>query len=51
MVDDSPDNLKMAKDLGMGAILVGQQSSFPWIDVAVQEAVEVPQVLSLWIQE
>ena len=51
MVEDSPDNLKTAKDLGMGTILVGQKSSSPWIDAAVQEAVEVPQVLSLWIQE
>jgi putative hydrolase of the HAD superfamily len=51
MVDDSPDNLKTAKDLGMGTILVGQKSSSPWIDAAVQEAVEVPQVLSLWTQD
>jgi putative hydrolase of the HAD superfamily len=51
MVDDSPDNLKTAKDLGMGTILVGQKTSSPWIDVAVQEAVEVPQALSLWIQD
>jgi putative hydrolase of the HAD superfamily len=48
MVEDSPDNLKTAKDLGMGTILVGQKTSAPWIDVAVQEAVEVPQVLGLW---
>jgi putative hydrolase of the HAD superfamily len=51
VVDDSPDNLKTAKDLGMGTILVGQKSSSPWIDVAVQEAVEVPQTLRLWIQD
>lgn len=51
MVEDSPDNLKTAKDLGMGTILVGQKSSLPWIDVAVQEAVEVPQALSFWIQD
>ncbi|NVN91394.1 MAG: pyrimidine 5'-nucleotidase [Desulfuromonadales bacterium] len=51
MVDDAPDNLKTAKDLGMGTILVGQQTSSPWIDVAVQEAAEVPHVLNLWIQE
>jgi len=50
MVDDSPDNLKMAKDLGMGTILVGQQVSSSWIDAAVMEAVEVPQVLGLWNQ-
>jgi len=51
MVDDSPDNLKTAKDLGMGTILVGQKISSPWIDVAVQEAVEVPQVLSFWARD
>jgi len=50
MVEDSPDNLKTAKDLGMGTILVGQKSSSPWIDAAVQEAAEVPHVLSLWTQ-
>ncbi len=50
MVDDSPDNLKTAKDLGMGTILVGQAVSSPWIDAAVQEAVEVPQVLRVWDQ-
>jgi putative hydrolase of the HAD superfamily len=51
MVDDSPDNLRTAKDLGMGTILVGQKTPAPWIDAAVQEAVEVPQVLSLWVQD
>jgi len=51
MVEDSPDNLKTAKDLGMGTILVGQKSSSPWIDVAVQEAVQVPQALGFWIQD
>jgi putative hydrolase of the HAD superfamily len=51
MVDDSPDNLRTAKDLGMGTILVGQKTPSPWIDVAVQEAVEVPQVLSLWARD
>lgn len=48
MVDDVPDNLKTAKDLGMGAILVGQKTPPPWIDAAVQEAVEIPQILGLW---
>lgn len=45
MVDDVPDNLKTAKELGMGTILVGRQSSSPWIDVAVQEASQVPHAL------
>ncbi len=48
MVDDSPDNLRTAKDLGMGTILVGQKIPSPWIDAAIREAVEVPQVLGFW---
>ncbi len=51
MVDDSPDNLRTAKDLGMGTILVGQETPLsPWIDVAIREAAEVPQVLGFWTQ-
>jgi putative hydrolase of the HAD superfamily len=48
MVDDSTENLRTAKDLGMGTILVGEKTTSPWIDVAVHEAVQVPQVLSFW---
>ncbi len=48
MVDDSPENLRTAKDLGMGTILVGEKTPPPWIDVAIHEAVEVPQVLGFW---
>jgi len=48
MVDDAPENLRTAKDLGMGTILVGEKSSAPWIDVAVPEAAGVPRVLGFW---
>jgi len=48
MVDDAPENLKTAKELGMGTILVGDALPSPWIDVAVLEAVQVSQVLSYW---
>ena len=50
MVEDSPENLRTAKDLGMGTILVGEKTPSPWIDVAVHGAVEVPQVLGFWAQ-
>jgi putative hydrolase of the HAD superfamily len=48
MVDDSTENLRTAKDLGMGTILVGQKTPSPWVDVAIHRAVEVPEVLSFW---
>jgi putative hydrolase of the HAD superfamily len=48
LVEDSQENLKTAKDIGMGTILVGQKTSPPWVDVAIQGAVEVPEVLSFW---
>ncbi len=48
MVEDSPDNLRTAKDLGMGTILVGQKTPQPWIDVVINGAVDVPQALSFW---
>jgi putative hydrolase of the HAD superfamily len=47
-VEDSQENLRTAKDIGMGTILVGQKTPPPWVDVAIQEAVEVPGVLSFW---
>jgi putative hydrolase of the HAD superfamily len=48
MVDDSQENLRTAKDLGMGTILVGQKTPSPWVDVAIHGAVEVPEVLNFW---
>lgn len=48
MVDDAPENLRTAKDLGMGTILVGEKSSASWIDVAVPEAAGVLRVLGFW---
>jgi len=48
MVDDAQENLRTAKDLGMGTILVGEKAPEPWIDVAVPEAVGVPRVLGYW---
>lgn len=48
MVDDAPENLRTAKELGMGTILVGEDTPTPWVDVAVHEAVQVPHVLGFW---
>jgi putative hydrolase of the HAD superfamily len=48
MVDDSQENLRTAKDLGMGTILVGQKKPSPWVDVAIHGAVEVPEILNFW---
>ena len=48
MVDDAPENLRTAKELGMGTILVGEKTPLSWIDVAIHEAVEVPHVLCYW---
>jgi putative hydrolase of the HAD superfamily len=48
MVEDSPENLKTAKELGMGTILVGGKPPEPFVDVAIPSAVDVPGVLALW---
>lgn len=48
MVEDSPENLRTAKELGMGTILVGDDTPYPFVDVTVQSAVQVPEALSYW---
>jgi len=48
MVEDAPENLRTAKELGMGTILVGNDDRYPYVDVTVREAVEVPEALSYW---
>ena len=48
MVEDSPGNLKTAKELGMGTILVGACDRPPFVDVTVPSAVHVPQALDYW---
>jgi len=48
MVEDSPDNLKTAKELGMGTILVGDGDRHPFVDVTVPSAVRVPEALNYW---
>jgi putative hydrolase of the HAD superfamily len=48
MVEDSPENLRTAKELGMGTILVGDATPHPFVDVTVRDAVEVPEALAYW---
>jgi putative hydrolase of the HAD superfamily len=48
MVEDSADNLRTAKDLGMGTILVGNGATHPFVDVTVRDAVDVPEALTYW---
>jgi putative hydrolase of the HAD superfamily len=48
MVEDSPDNLRTAKELGMGTILVGNGATHPFVDVTVRDAVEVAEALGYW---
>jgi putative hydrolase of the HAD superfamily len=48
MVEDSAENLRTAKELGMGTILVGNGATHPFVDVTVRDAVEVPEALAYW---
>lgn len=50
MVEDSPDNLRTAKDLGMGTILVGSLPDTPHIDVQIPVVVDISSALSHWIR-
>jgi len=48
MVEDTVENLRTAKDLGMGTVLVGQGPSTAFVDVQVTEACHVAQVVGCW---
>ncbi|HOP39788.1 MAG TPA: pyrimidine 5'-nucleotidase [Geobacteraceae bacterium] len=48
MVEDSPENLRTAKKLGMGTILVGERHCTDCADSHVATAREVPEALALW---
>jgi len=50
MVEDSPDNLRTAKDLGMGTILVGSLPGTPHVDVCIPSAGEISVALTHWIR-
>ncbi len=49
MVEDSAPNLRTAKELGMGTILVGGGERPPFVDVQLATAAEVPRALSHWL--
>jgi putative hydrolase of the HAD superfamily len=49
MVEDTPANLRTAKELGMGTILVGDAVPEPFVDVCIGRAEQVPQVLGRWL--
>ena len=48
MVEDSPENLRTAKDLGMGTILVGSLPDTPHIDVQIPAAGDISSALTHW---
>jgi putative hydrolase of the HAD superfamily len=48
MVEDSPENLRTAKELGMGTILVSDSAHLPFVDVTVRGAIEVSDALNYW---
>lgn len=48
MVEDSAENLRTAKELGMGTILVGPGECPPFADAQVASASEVPSALARW---
>ena len=48
MVEDSLANLRTAKELGMGTILVGNTPSAPYVDARISRAEEVLQALVHW---
>jgi putative hydrolase of the HAD superfamily len=49
MVEDTPANLRTAKELGMGTILVGEPLSEPFVDACVARAELVPEVVGRWL--
>lgn len=48
MIEDSPENLKTAKELGMGTILVGGLTAPPYVDVHIKRVAEIPDALDYW---
>jgi len=48
MVEDSPENLRTAKELGMGTVLVGDLPGTSHIDVRIPTAGEISAALTHW---
>lgn len=49
MVEDSADNLRTAKELGMGTVLVGGAEKFPFVDIHIAALIELPRAFSCWL--
>ncbi len=45
MIDDLPDNLKTAKELGMHTVLVGENNGEPHIDCFIQDICNLPEAI------
>jgi putative hydrolase of the HAD superfamily len=48
MVEDSPENLRTAKTLGMGTVLVGALPATPHVDVQIPTAGDISIALNHW---
>ncbi len=46
MIEDSLENLRTAKDLGMKTVLVGRGPQPEFVDVRIDRAAQVPQALA-----
>ncbi|WP_045214191.1 pyrimidine 5'-nucleotidase [Desulfonatronovibrio magnus] len=48
MIDDLPENLKTAKNLKMKTILVGESPNHEYIDVQIERACQVVEIVEMW---
>ncbi len=44
MIDDLPENLKTAKDLGMQTILIGKSNGFEYVDHCLEKACDIAKL-------
>ncbi|MFA5515917.1 MAG: pyrimidine 5'-nucleotidase [Desulfuromonadales bacterium] len=49
MVEDSAANLRTAKELGMGTVLVGDGRTESFVDVGIPSLCALPQALAFWL--
>lgn len=49
MIEDSRENLKTAKDIGMGTILIGAGETPDFVDVHLKSAREIHHGLQFWV--
>jgi putative hydrolase of the HAD superfamily len=48
MVEDTPENLLTAKQLGMGTVLVGPRDTADYVDVQIDHAAQIPGAMTFW---